>query len=134
MAAPRVVIKGRPSSRKKASSLLLGGGPLCFSDSSSSDDELDEDDEEEDRHDSGEAAYINLMQTKSRTSSSRGRAGVPVGGSECLKRHRKLLGFCHQFCYVFVVLSGFLVLITLAWLHFSLRAQSQDLSAQLRQG
>ena len=35
---------------------------------------------------------------------------------------------------MFVILSGFLVLLTLAWLHFSLRAQTQDLSAQLHQG
>ena len=40
--------------------------------------------------------------------------------------------FILYFCFVFVILSGFLILLTLAWLHFSLRAQSQDLSALSR--
>ena len=81
-----------------------------------------DDDHEEIRHHGGEA-YMNLMNKKSK---NRQR--------DWLKRNRKILNFCHKFCFIFVIISGFMVLITLAWLHFSLRAQTQDLNAQLHQG
>ena len=84
----------------------------------------EKDDDDEIRHHGGEA-YINLMHQ--RVSSNHHNRGW-------LKRNRKILNFCHKFCFIFVILSGFLVLLTLAWLHFSLRAQTQDLNAQLHQG
>ena len=84
---------------------------------------LDEE-EEEIRHHRGEA-YINLMHK---------RASSTHHPRDWLKRNRKIFNFCHKFCFVFVIISGFLVLLTLAWLHFSLRAQTQDLNAQLHQG
>lgn len=94
---------------------------------SSSDDEYD-DDEDDIRHHDGEA-YIHLKASK------RGGAVAAVGAKyHWLKRNQKLIKFCHKSCYFFVVLSGFLVLLTLAWLHFALRAQTQDINAQLRQG
>lgn len=116
--------KNRQSRSNSHSKKLLnidGNGHLSFS---SSDDELDDDDEDDIRHHDGEA-YIHLKPSK---------RGVVGAKYHWLKRNQKLIGFCHKSCYFFVVLSGFLVLLTLAWLHFSLRAQTQDLNAQLRQG
>ena len=84
---------------------------------------IDDDDQEDFRHHGGEA-YINLMNKRSKKTRQ----------SDWMKRNRKILNFCHKFCFAFVIISGFMVLITLAWLHFSLRSQTQDLNAQLHQG
>ena len=84
---------------------------------------IDDDDQEDFRHHGGEA-YMNLMNKRSKKTRQ----------SDWMKRNRKILNFCHKFCFAFVIISGFMVLITLTWLHFSLRSQTQDLNAQLHQG
>merc|ERR1712223_609781 len=117
MAAPHVVVRGHQSSNRSKKS----DNSIYFSNSSSNHDLNDEDDDDDDddeiRHHGGEA-YINLMHQ---------RASSNHHNRDWLKRNRKILNFCHKFCFIFVILSGFLVLLTLVWLHFSLRAQTQDL-------
>ena len=120
-----IPVRGRSNLVRKKSNLLNGAGDNFFGSNSSSDDEFDEtENSAEIRHHDGEA-YMNLM---------RQNASSTIRNRDWIKRHRKFLTFCHKFCFVFVILSGFLVLLTLAWLHFSLRAHVQDLSAQLHQG
>lgn len=137
MASSHVIgpIRGRSAGNRLKKSTNGGPSLLYFSNSSSNEDDLDEDEDENDleeiRHHGGEA-YMNLVNKKSSTNHS--GSSTIRRHRDWLKRHRKFLSFCHKFCFVFVLLSGFLVLLTLAWLHFSLRAQTQDLNAQLHQG
>ena len=120
---PRGRTRKRPTSKTTAH--LLGKGQ--FSGSSSFHDEFDEDDDEDDVE-FDKNGYVNL----------RGYQGGLEGHHQNVKKlelkKQKLIGFCHQFCLVFVIFSGLLVLVTLAWLHFSLRSQTRDLALALHQG
>lgn len=129
------------TANKKASSRHLLAGPLYASrglESSSEDEDGLNDDEDEDDDDEDSAigsgshnhAYMNLMKKSSSMSTSRAYTGR-IG---CLRRNRKFVSLCHNLCLAFVVLSGFIVLLTISWLHFSLRAQTQDINAQINQG
>ena len=110
--------------------LASGGGGSSVQSSflastSSSESHEDDDDDDEDFNDNPGHAYINLAQKSSK------------GGSSSLwRRHPngRCLGFVRGLCLCFVIISGFLVLIALLWLHFALRTQTQELSAQLYQG
>ena len=124
MAAPHVIVRGRsarrrPPSKTMTTAHLLGNGGLEASASSSFNDDFE--DTEDLEHDAN--GYINLR------GCARGH-----GHKMDLKKYSKFIRICHQFCLVFVIFSGLLVLITLAWLHFSLRAQTRDLAFQLQQG
>lgn len=125
MAAPHAVKIGRSRCKRPSN---VNTTNLVFQESmTSSDDEEEEDDDESsnnmrDGRESG--GYMNLM-----------RSGTKSNSSCCARRNRrKLMGLCHRLCLIFVIFSGLIVLLMLAWLHFSLRAQTEDLSAQLHQG
>ena len=110
--------------------LTSGGGsssvqPSFLASTSSSESHEDDDDEDDFNDNPGVGhAYINLAQKSSK------------GGSNLWKRHPngRCLGVIRGMCLCFVIISGFLVLMTLLWLHFALRTQTQELSAQLYQG
>ena len=120
---PRGRTRKRPTSKTTAHLLVKGQS----SGSSSFQDEFDEDDDEDDVE-FDKNGYVNL----------RGYQGGLEGHHQSVKKlelkKQKLIGFCHQFCLVFVIFSGLLVLVTLAWLHFSLRSQTRDLALTLHQG
>ncbi len=118
MAAPHVVVRNSANNRQNHRRSQRAGLLSVDFSNSSSDDEFENDSELQ----KGEA-YINLKSSKGRSSFL-----------WTWKRNRKILNFCHQFCFFFVILSGFLVLVTLAWLHFALRGRTEDLNAQIRQG
>ena len=122
-AAPHHVMGrgGRSRKRPKTTAHLLSkgqsSGSSSFQDEFDGEDEDDEDDVERDKN-----GYVNLR-------------GLEGHGHHVKKLElKKLIGFCHQFCLVFVIFSGLLVLVTLAWLHFSLRSQTRDLALTLHQG
>ena len=120
-AAPHHVMGrgGRSRKRPKTTAHLLSKGQSSGSSSFQDefDDEDDEDDVERDKN-----GYVNL------------RALEGHGHHVKKLELKKLIGFCHQFYLVFVIFSGLLVLVTLAWLHFSLRSQTRDLALTLHQG
>ena len=95
-------------------------------DSSTENDDENEDDQDYD-NDKGHA-YINLAQK-----SHKFRQNV-VGGRCWNTRNHKCFGLCRGLCMCFIILNGFFVLVALTWLHFSLRAQTQEMSTQLQQG
>ena len=97
--------------------------------SSTENDDENEDDNLEYNNDKGGHAYINLAQ-KSYKFRQNG------GGSRCwnITRNHKFFGLCRGLCLCFIILNGFFVLVALTWLHFSLRAQTQEMNTQLHQG
>ena len=119
MVAPHVVIRGR----SKRTHLLASTGAVQpqFFDSLSSSENEDEEDDYEDYNDKGYHAYINLAKKSNKN-------------QDCWKRNQRFCGIFRGFCLCFVILSGVLVLFAMLWLHFALRAQTQELSAQLHKG
>ena len=97
--------------------------------SSTENDDENEDDNLEYNNDKGGHAYINLAQ-KSYKFRQNG------GGTRCWNntRNHKFFGLCRGLCLCFIILNGFFVLVALTWLHFSLRAQTQEMNTQLHQG
>ena len=59
---------------------------------------------------------------------------VKKSSSRIRGKHRKLISACHGLCLAFVLISGFVVLVTITWLHFALRAQTQTIHSQIFQG
>ena len=83
--------------------------------------EDEEDDDDEEFKENKGHAYINLTKKSCK-------------GQSLWKRKNRCFGLIRGLCLCFVIISGFLVLVALLWLNFSLRTQTQDLSAQLYQG
>ncbi len=59
---------------------------------------------------------------------------VKKSSSRLKGKHAKLLSACHGLCLAFVLISGFVVLVTITWLHFALRSQTHEIHSQVHQG
>ena len=137
MVAPRHVVIGRSKRRHLLATSSSGAAVQSqyfdSADDSSSENNNDDEDEDDQDYDNDKGvghAYINLTQ-KSHKLRQKGGSG---SGRCWNTRNHKFFGLCRGLCLCFIILNGFFVLVALTWLHFSLRAQTQEMNTQLHQG